>query len=361
VDLWEDLYSNTLGNDKWEPEAIHTMQATLGQPESDHPSASARKALFKAYMDHVCTMKDEDAEPVEDEDGKPIKLELQPTDFLADGKDAKGKGDFQGCGEFNPTLVFSQSENKEFSDPDNKARRDKENEQNRRVVVFLFRPGVRIQPDDWPCPRAKEGVEGCKKRFWSDGEKRQSFQEKRREYKDTKNTFACRFYDRLSNNSPCELGVSTFEIRLYDESDKFIANAPFEAKVGLRKPITGSASDQGIARLQDLEIPNRLVLKWGLKPKQGEKPNLLFTLEMFLTHENLTKEDEAKQKLHNLGYSERNEPELNIAAFQSDYGQLADDKPLEVTGKLDDEGRTMGLLRKVYDKCAADLRNTKPG
>src|SRR5947209_9834257 len=50
VELWEDLYTNPFGNDNWEPKAIHTMQNTLGQPLSDHPSSAARKTLFKAYM-----------------------------------------------------------------------------------------------------------------------------------------------------------------------------------------------------------------------------------------------------------------------------------------------------------------------
>ena len=42
TELWEDLYSNPLGNDKWEPKAIHILQSTLGQPLSDHPSKGAR-------------------------------------------------------------------------------------------------------------------------------------------------------------------------------------------------------------------------------------------------------------------------------------------------------------------------------
>jgi hypothetical protein len=198
TDLWEDLYSNPLGNDKWEPEAIHTMQSTLGQPISDKPSHSARKALFKTYMDHVCS--------VPGDSGQPASFELKPGDFLADGADAQGKGDYQGCGEFNPLRIFSEQETQRFADVKNKGERDEQNAPNRRVLIFLFRPGVRIKPEDWPCPRAKEGAAACKQRFWSDGEKRRTrrLPDARRDYEETFDTFACRFYDRLSNHSPCE-------------------------------------------------------------------------------------------------------------------------------------------------------------
>ena len=80
-------------------------------------------------------------------------------------------------------------------------------------MVFLFRPGTKVNPQRWPCPRAKEGVAGCRKRFWSDGEKRRSFQAARREFKDAQDTFACRFYQRLSDKSPCEGVLSKLAFR----------------------------------------------------------------------------------------------------------------------------------------------------
>ena len=360
VELWEDLHSNPLGNDKWEPKATQRMQTTLGLPVTGKLSRGERAALFKAYMEHVCTARDEKGQALLDDGGRPIKLELKPSDFLADGADPGGKGDFQGCGEFNPILMFSAAENRDFSDPKRKDKRDKENAPNRRVLIFLFRPGVRVKPDGWPCPRAKEGSAACKKRFWSDAAKRRTFQEKRREFKDDQDTFACRFYDRLSNNSPCERGLATFRIRLYDPAGKALRGAPFEVQVGLRKPTpVANADDTGVVVVQDLEVPNRCVVRWGFPPsKEGEKPKLVFTLDMFLTHDNLSNKEEAKQKLHNLGYVNENDPIDNVAAFQRDYGRLAT-PPLEVfDGNLDD--RTMKLLRAVYDQCAEDLRNTPP-
>jgi outer membrane protein OmpA-like peptidoglycan-associated protein len=205
VDLWEDLFAHPQGNDAWDPVAITTMQTALGRPTGPTP-ASARKALYKDYMDLVCIARDETGRPLLDASGGTLRLTLKPADFLAAGADSGHKGDFQGCGEFNPIMLFSKDEDKEFSKPQNKEARDAENGPNRRVVIFLFRPGVHIHPDDWPCPKAKEGVAACKKRFWSDGEKRRGdhVDDERREYEKTRDTFACRFYDRLASRSPCE-------------------------------------------------------------------------------------------------------------------------------------------------------------
>lgn len=190
--LWEELQTQPFGGDHWGTKALQTMQTVTGMP-----SSTPRRVLFQAYMDHICTLRDAQ--------GQPVKFVLKPEDFLAQGIDGGGKGDYQGCGEFNPVLVFSQKENMEFAKPGMDIERNTANAPNRRVVVYLFRVGTRVDPVKWPCPRVKEGVAGCRRRFWSDGEKRRSFQTERREYKDTKDTFACRFYDRLFNSSPCEL------------------------------------------------------------------------------------------------------------------------------------------------------------
>ncbi|MEZ4456091.1 MAG: hypothetical protein R2882_06010 [Gemmatimonadales bacterium] len=47
-------------------------------------------------------------------------------------------------------------------------------------------------------PRVTEGIDGCRKRFWSDAPVRRTFQPLRRERgRAAEDTFACRFYDRL--------------------------------------------------------------------------------------------------------------------------------------------------------------------
>lgn len=217
TDLWEDLYAHPHGDDRWGLKSVQIMLTDLGlskdgatdgtpdqatkiavqnfqrakglQPDGD-PGPQTRQKLFAAYMDALC--------------GPDFVLDKR--DFLARGEDSGGKGDYQGCSEFNPLFLFSQTEETEFAQPGNKQRRDAENSPNRRVMVLLFRPGGKVTASKWPCPRAKEAAGGCRKRFWSDGEKRRGSRlpQERRAFEKTQDTFACRFYDRLSNNSPCE-------------------------------------------------------------------------------------------------------------------------------------------------------------
>lgn len=245
TDAWEDLYAHSFGGDAWGPRQIQAMLSALpdgdgnpyyaGSPsasysasarsaikrfQGDHglsvdgdPGPATRKKLFEKYMDWLCT----------DDDGNVFVRERE--DFLARGADADGKGDYQGCGEHNPVRVFSASETSELNRPENKGARDDLNGVNRRAIVYLFEPGTRVSPDDWPCPRAKDGPSGCKKRFWSEGETRRNPQSTRREYGKTRDTFACRFYQRLALASPCEApGLLSIELLYEDGSPMAFAD-----------------------------------------------------------------------------------------------------------------------------------------
>lgn len=211
--LWDELYNQPFGHDNWKIRAEQTMlrglgfdtvvngkldeptqkmlkvfQVNNGLAASGQPDAPTRKKLFEKYMDALC--------------GPALKL--SEKDFLARGRDPGGKGDFQGCSEFNPLLIFSQAENQVLQKPENHPERNLQNASNRRVMVLLFRKGSEVLPAKWPCPRVKEGTSACRKRFWSDAEKRRNPQAARREFAKTQDTFACRFYDRLLHKSPCE-------------------------------------------------------------------------------------------------------------------------------------------------------------
>lgn len=166
--------------------AVEQFQAQNGLTVDGSPGQKTREKLFLAYMDFLSPER------------------VQKSDFLAKGADAQGKGDFQGCSEFNPVMVFSQSQTTGFAAQSDKTERNAQNAVNRRIMVLLFRPGTVVPPERWPCPRAAEGTTGCKRRFWSDGETRRSPQPSQREFKDTKDTFGCRFYHRLVASSPCE-------------------------------------------------------------------------------------------------------------------------------------------------------------
>ena len=196
-DIWEDLFSDTgkfakpVSGDNWGKPSLEVMKGKAGSDESVstlQQNKAKRRKLFEDYMDSLC--------------GQDFKLEKE--DFLARGADPNGRGDFQGCGEFNPVLVFSKEERAFLDKEENHQERNVENQPNRRVMVMLFRPRTVVDPNRWPCPAAKEGVTKCKGRFFVDAEQRRSNQQERRETKKGDDTFACRFYDRLSSNSPCE-------------------------------------------------------------------------------------------------------------------------------------------------------------
>jgi hypothetical protein len=195
--LWEELFSTPLGNDRWGRPALTLMADTVApgpgaeQLAADaERSAGARGSLFARYMDALCGP----------------SLRLAKSDFLARGENAAGKGDFQGCSEFNPVLIFSAEDQRRFDQSQDKSERNAANAPNRRVMVLLFRKGSKVVPDRWPCPTAKEGPAGCRKRFWSDGESRRTrrLPTAERRFLDTEDTFACRFYHRLTTSSPCE-------------------------------------------------------------------------------------------------------------------------------------------------------------
>ena len=170
--------------------AIRDFQTANGLSVDGSAGPKTRKVLFRAYMDALC--------------GPDLLLD-KAADFLAQDKDGGGgKGDFQGCSEFNPLRVFSKSETAVFAGQADHTSRNQENAPNRRVVALLFAPGRRVNPAVWPCPRAKEGTAACKKRFFPDAAVRRSPQTDRREFEDTKDTFACRFYQIISDDSPCE-------------------------------------------------------------------------------------------------------------------------------------------------------------
>lgn len=266
-DLWEKLYNDK--DDHWGLKSIQAMLTALGYdsgnttaavkkfqkddgsltPDGD-PGPLTRAKLFKAYMDKTCV------------DDSGAAFQLQDSDFLAQGADPDGKGDYQGCGEFNPVLIFSTAEENEFSKPGKQKARNAANSPNRRVVIFLFRPNSVVTPGKWPCPLATEGVDGCKKRFWSNGDTRRTATGQHREYPVTHDTFACRFYDRIAFQSPCEtvapVPLATLDFKIW--------NARWD-------PGNGFCGDK-VKLLADTDLPDDEVVQVAFSAKQGSSPNL---------------------------------------------------------------------------------------
>ena len=167
-------------------QAIEDFQGANGLAADGAAGPATRAKLFEKYMEYLFPRK------------------LEKSEFLGKGADGNGKGDFQGCSEFNPAMIFSQAEFTAFEGSSDKTRRNEENSVNRRVLVLFFRPGTAIPVDKWPCPRASEGTTNCRRRFWSDHAARRANTAERREFANTADTFGCRFYHRLVLGSPCE-------------------------------------------------------------------------------------------------------------------------------------------------------------
>ncbi|MGA2575063.1 MAG: hypothetical protein ABSH24_03465 [Bryobacteraceae bacterium] len=226
--LWQVISSQ----ESWGQPAVQLMQQTVSQSSPGVTPAQGGAALFQQYMDAICVLSDSSGQPQSGEDGNPVRFQLKPADFLAQGANSAGKGDYQGCSEFNPVLLFSQEEQTEYEQADNHDLRNQQNAPNRRVMALLFPPGSQVDPDKWPCPSADDGISGCQKRFWSNGENRRSqlLSGQRREFAQTKDTFACRFYQRLVDSSPCEdTRVFDFEYGL-----QMTADLPWSSSARLR-------------------------------------------------------------------------------------------------------------------------------
>ena len=339
TDLWENLYSQPLGRDRWGSDAVTAMLVALGYPrdnsaissfQQDHDLTAdgqagpqTRAALFRQYMDLLCT---------------PSFVLNAKDDFLA-GTDANGKADYQGCSEFNPMLLFSQAEEESFSHPENQDDRNQENAPNRRVVGLLFRPGATVLAQRWPCPRATEGTAGCRRRFWSDGENRRSkrLPDQRREFSKTKDTFACRFYHRLTTNSPCETILPLVEIRLYDPNGVFIPNAPYRLQLGANV-FEGHADDEGWVRAFGVSTSERTSIHWsGVDPLAGPEvqapAQYQYALDLFLDTGTDNRDQRAAEQLNNLGYPVEKPLRTNTRQFQVDYSARY---RLQATGQLDD-------------------------
>lgn len=406
TELWERLYQQPLGRDRWGRPALQIMLDTLAEPDEDDTEedadtdsqagkgdgASFQKTPWMGLVeneeeraapavdpsspedkqepsdaDDPARAANDSPDPVAPYEADPAQrqrlylaymdrlagpaLELSAEDFLGRGSDAGGKGDYQGCGEFNPVRLFSQAENEAYAAAKDKTERNLENAPNRRVVIYLFAPGSRVDPTLWPCPRANEGAAGCRARFWSDGAQRRANTDERREYSETGDTFACRFYDRLARESPCEAAPDPIHIRLYDLEENFIAHAPFRLLPEGAEARRGRANAGGFISTRTTAGLTEAQIEWGFPPVPGQKPAYVFSDDIFLNVEESDPDARAARQLTNLGYTQEAPLADKVFSFQEDYQERFG---LEVTGQLD--APTRDAIESVHDRTADNLR-----
>jgi hypothetical protein len=146
-------------------------------------------------------------------------------------------------------------------------------------------------------------------------------------------------------------------IRVYDLEGKFIPGAPFKATVDGVMTLQGQADADGVVTIPMAAKAKRCVIKWNFPETTDEisefdgtdeVDEFVFESEVFLNvdEQSQSEQEEATQKLNNLGYPPAEGLSENVAAFQEDYG-------LAVTGQLDDQ--TLASIRKVHEDCADDI------
>src|SRR5687767_13754007 len=109
-------------------EALNEYQESRGLPKTPIANEKTREKLFEEYMNAIC----------HDEKGEPFILD-PVENFLARKKNAKLRGDVQGCSEFNPVFLLSDAEEKLFKDvKEFKEARDALYNEDRRVLIYVF-------------------------------------------------------------------------------------------------------------------------------------------------------------------------------------------------------------------------------
>jgi outer membrane protein OmpA-like peptidoglycan-associated protein len=367
VAIWERLHDSPAGSDRWGPRVLRMMLAVCGfgsgvardemtpaareaarkfqsaqglRPTGD-VDRPTRKRLFRLYMDTICV----------DEAGAP--LVYRPEDFLGRGEDPQGKASYQGCSEFNPIVVPSAKRMAFLSKRENKALRDAELQNNRRVVIYMFPPRVKFPVANWPCPRASEGGGACSKQFWRNGDERRKPGERHREHERHDGTFSCRFYDSFARFSPAEFTRRDLNVWLLDHLGARMPAVPFQALLqGMRTE--GNADGQGRAVLREVFTGAVVELAWGRVPG-GKATEWLYRTELVVDTDDQPRDDEAHAavRLHNLGYRHGSFDE-RLNAFQRDHGLASAPWPDEATRDALFAAHATGELRRAEQGSGAN-------
>jgi len=207
----------------------------------------AKESLFKAYMESVC------------------EVTCKREDFVGDPQDTKRQWACVGCGEFNPVLVFGKTDEAKFRNASDKTERDGKNAPNRRATVFLFPPGAKGPGNvQFPCPGWSDGIAKCKDQFFPDGDARRNPSDTERTWEKDKDTFACKFYAGLSEESslpvdPSPIGKFRLDYILHDRQEGTpVTNTAFRVVAG-SETRAGATDGTGRLLVEDLDADEFLV------------------------------------------------------------------------------------------------------
>jgi len=256
-------------------DAVRRFQTDAGLKSDGDPGSQTRKALYGAYMDWLCSLPGSSSASQASSDGSP--LPMQPTDFLGGAGAQPGdlpKMSLQSCGKFNPIVLLTADEMggvDTSNEPDgaSKIQRNADDAPNRRVVMFLFEKGTTVDTGVWPCPKVTKPNAACKSAFWPDGDGRRKNGDTLRLYEKTRDTMACRFYDRFARRSPCEGKRQVpLKVTLYfaiEDDPQLLIHDGSGTLVETRRKETARTDEQGIITfsLEPTQLPNPVLLKLG--------------------------------------------------------------------------------------------------
>ena len=105
----------------------------------------------------------------------------------------------------------------------------------------------------------REGIAGCRLRFWSDAAARATPTESRREFPADPTTFQCRFYDRLATSVRRGPAMRPLVLKLLDETDEPDADVEFILTAEDVK-VTGRTGADGVLRAKVPSTARRATL-----------------------------------------------------------------------------------------------------
>jgi hypothetical protein len=138
--------------------------------------------------------------------------------------------------------------------------------------------------------------------------------------------------------------LKTLTARLLDGDKHAIAGARYRLSVGAYDVRENTADSSGRLTETDVLAPSMVTLEWGC-PKEIERLGGAFPYQRVISLDLVGgDEEDARKRLHNLGYPVATELGPALRAFQEDYG-------LSPTGELDDATKTK--LALVHDTGVA--------
>lgn len=325
-EIWEDLYQL----ERWGEAVLRSILSDLGfdsGPANDRSNGDFEAAV-RAYQDSKPELASNGTAGPETRRAMFLDYMTGKHDIrLTDEQFIEPK--FMGCGEFNPLVEPNEHElaNDGRGEPPG-------NEENRRVVFYLFRR----PPREIPCRLRDLGP--CRSEMAKHPDHRSD--------RSPKPPFACAFYDAIGFHCACEHSITTrtARIRLFDTFDRPLPSAPYAITIE-GETFEGTTDEDAWAtvRIQAAQIPDRCMVRWGEHDANGDHPH---ESEIFLTFGDLEEDQALQRRLHNLGFRSDESLEKKVIGFQLKFG-------LEATGREVDVKETVQVEHDESFKTSAKL------